>query len=175
MIITRTNPGIDLIEATFVRLATLTGSTTNLPLGVRMLEIKSIFSSVLTRTPLLGSGLGGEYYSASETAGEGIKWGMKHYTHNNYFDFLVRTGILGLLVFVFIVFKYLKDIILFYLKSEDAFYQEILLGCIGIFIAVSIIALSCGIFYSPFVFIVMAMSYCIAHFEEQKNLGSIKR
>jgi len=174
MIITAINPDIDLIEATSARLRTFTDESINSPLGVRMLEIRSILSSVLIGSPLIGNGLGGEYYSPSEVIGEGLRWGMKHYVHNNYFDFLVRTGILGLLIFAIIAFKYLRDVIIFYLKSEDRFYQGILLGFIGIFIAVSIIALSCGIFYSPFVFMVMAMTYCIAHLEEQKNLRSAK-
>ena len=172
MIITAINPDIDLIKATFTRLGTFTDSAISSPLGVRMLEIRSIFSDVLTRSPLIGNGLGGEYYSPSEVLGEGLRWGMKHYVHNNYFDFLVRTGILGLLVFVLIAFKYLRDVIRFYLKSEDRFYQEVLLGSIGIFIAVCIIALSSGIFYSPFVFMVMAMSYCVAHLEQHRSLGA---
>lgn len=172
IILMNINPDIDLIEATFARLSTLTDSTTNSPLGVRMLEIRSIISSVLIRSPLLGNGLGGEYYSVSKVAGEGIKWGMKHYVHNNYFDFLIRTGILGLFVFLLIAFKYLKDTIVFYLKSKNSFYEGVLLGSIGIFIAVSITALSCSIFYSPFPFLIMAMTYCIASLERQKKFGS---
>ena len=168
IVVMNINPDIDLIEATFTRLGTFTDSAISSPLGVRMLEIRSIFSDVLTRSPLLGKGLGGEYYSTSQVPGEGVKWGMKHYVHNNYFDFLIRTGVLGLLVFLLIAFKYLKDTIMFYLKSKDSFYQGVLLGFIGIFVASSIIALSTSIFYSPFIFLIMAMTYCVAYLERKR-------
>ena len=167
IIIMNTNPDIDLIKATFVRLGTFTDSTTDSPLGVRMLEIRSIISSVLVRSPLIGNGLGGEYYSFIETP-QGLRWGLTHYVHVNYFDFLVRTGILGLLVFLLIAFKCFKDVIMFYLRSKDSFYEGALLGFIGIFVATSIIALSCSIFYSPFLFLIMAMTYCVAYLEKRK-------
>lgn len=170
IIVVKINPKIDLIEATFVRLNTLTGSTTGSPLGVRMLEVRSIISNVLVKNPLLGNGLGGEYYSLAETP-QGPRWGLTHYVHVNYFDFLVRTGILGLLIFLLIAFKYLKDVIMFYLKEKDNFYQGVLLGFIGIFVAAGIIAFSCSIFYSPFLFLIMAMSYCIADFTERDHSG----
>lgn len=172
LIIMSTNPDIDLIEATFTRLTTLIEpSNTSSPWGVRILEIRSIISSVLVRNPLLGNGLGGKYFSASGFTGQ-FEWGMKHYVHNNYFDFLIRTGILGLFVFLIIAFKYLKDAIMFYLKSKDSFYEGVLLGSIGIFVATSIIALSCSIFYCPLIFLIMAMTYCIATLERQKSLGA---
>lgn len=165
IIITNINPDIDIIEATFARLASLGGSATDSPLGVRILEVRSIINDVLVKNPLLGNGLGGQYYSAIETP-EGLEWRLTHYIHINYFDFLARTGILGLLVFLLIAFKYLKDVTIFYLKAKDNFSQGVLLGFIGIFIAAAIIALSCSIFYSPLLFLMMAMSYCIAYCEK---------
>jgi len=169
MIIMNINPDIDLVEATFARLGTLIEPTTGgSPWGVRMLEIRSI-SSALVQSPFLGNGLGGEYYSASGFTGQ-FEWGMKHYVHNNYFDFLIRTGILGLFVFILIAFKYSRDTVMFYLKSKDSFYEGALLGFIGIFIALSITALSCSILYSPFLFLIMAMTYCVASRQRQKSL-----
>ena len=169
MIIMSINPDINLVEATFARLGTLIEPTAaGSPWGVRMLEIRSIIST-LVQSPLLGNGLGGEYYSASGFTGQ-FKWGMKHYVHNNYFDFLIRTGILGLFVFLLIAFKYSRDTVMFYLKSKDSFYEGALLGFIGIFIALSITALSCSILYSPFLFLIMAMTYCVASRERQKSL-----
>jgi O-antigen ligase len=174
MIITSTNPDIDLVEATFARLGSLVEpTTTGSPWGVRILEIRSIISGALTESPLFGNGLGGKYFSASGFTGE-FKWSEKHYVHNNYFDFIMRTGILGLFVFLVIAFRYLKDAIAFYLKSKDSFFQAVLLASIGIFIATSIIALSTSIFYSPFPFLIMAVTYCIASLEGQKSSGAHK-
>ncbi len=160
---------IEIIEASFVRLESLIDPTSSEPMGVRTLELKSIISQVLAHNPLLGNGLGGEYYSATLFEEE-LEWGVKHYVHNNYFDFLIRTGILGFIVFIVFAIKYLKDAIRFYLKSENSFYQGVILGCIGIFISSCIIALSTSILYSPFLFMMMAVTYCIASIEERKDI-----
>jgi len=163
------NPGLNIVKATFTRFFSIVDPYSGDPMGVRTQEAESIISYVLARSPLLGSGLGGEYYSAEKIAGE-IHWGMKHYIHNNYLDFLVRTGMLGLFVFFILAFKYLKDVIKFYLKSKNDFYEGALLGCFGIFISSMMIAFSVSIFYSPFIFIAMAITYCIAHFKEKDRL-----
>ncbi len=173
MILSSVNPRLNIIEATFSRLVSIVDPYSGDPMGVRTQEAESIVSYVLAGKPLLGSGLGGEYYSAGKIAGK-IQWGMKHYVHNNYLDFLVRTGILGLFIFFVFAFKYLKDAITFYLRSRDDFYQGALLGCIGIFISSMMIAFSVSIFYCPFIFIVVAMTYCIAHFEEKNRLKAKK-
>ena len=166
IILVSINPNIDILRATFMRLGSLGGTTVENPLGVRMLEVKSIISGVLAKSPLIGNGLGGKYYAFIETP-EGLRWNLTHYIHINYFDFLARTGILGLSVFLFIAFKYLKDAVGFYLKARDNFCQGILLGSIGIFVAIGIIALSCSIFYSPFLFLIMATTYCVANLAEK--------
>ena len=169
MILSSINPRLNIIEATFTRFFSIVDPYSGDSMGVRTQEAESIVSYVLARKPLLGSGLGGEYYSAGKIAGE-LRWGMKHYVHNNYLDFLVRTGILGLFIFFVFAFKYLKDAITFYLRSRDDFYQGALLGCIGIFISSMMIAFSVSIFYCSFVFMAVAMTYCIAHFEEKDRL-----
>lgn len=166
IIITNINPDIDIIEAMFTRLASFGGSATaDNPMGVRILEARSIINNVLVKNPLLGNGLGGQYYSAVETP-EGLEWKLTHYIHINYFDFLARSGVLGLLVFLLIAFKYLKDVTIFYLKAKDSFFQGVLLGFIGIFVAAAVIALSTSIFYSPLLFLIMAMSYCVTYCEK---------
>lgn len=168
LVFTATGFNIEIIEASFVRLSSLINPASSEPMGVRMLELESIVSQVLAPSPLLGNGLGGEYYSAT-LVDEEIQWGIKHYVHNNYFDFIVRTGMLGLIVFIVLAIKYLKDAIKFYLRSKNSFYQGVLLGSIGIFISSSIIALSTSILYSPFLFIIMAVTYCVASIEERKG------
>jgi len=169
MILTSLNPDMDLIQATQVRLGSLVTPGPEDPMGVRMLEVRSIISQVVTRSPLVGNGLGGEYYGFTLVDGE-LKWGLKHFVHNNYFDFLIRTGILGLALFLLVAFKYLRDGIRFYLRSGSGFYSGVLLGSIGIFIGSSVIALSTSMFYSPFLFVIMAMTYCVAYLEEKARL-----
>jgi len=169
MILASFNPDMDLIQATQVRFGSLVSPGAEDPMGVRMLEVESIISQVLTRNPLLGNGLGGEYYGFTVVEQE-LKWGLKHFVHNNYFDFLIRTGILGLALFLLVAFKYLRDGIRFYLRSKSTFYSGVLLGTIGIFICSSIIALSTSLFYSPFLFAIMAMTYCVAYLEEKSGL-----
>jgi len=169
MIFTSLNLDIDLIQATQTRFGSLVSPGAEDPMGVRMLEVQSIISQVVTRNPLLGNGLGGEYYGFTPV-GEELKWELKHFVHNNYFDFLIRTGILGLALFLLVAFKYLRDGIRFYLRSKSTFYSGVLLGTIGIFICSSIIALSTSIFYSPFLFAIMAMTYCIAYLEKKSRL-----
>lgn len=159
---------IEIIEASLVRFESLINPVSEEPMGVRMLELESITSQVLLPSPLLGNGLGGEYYSAT-LVDEEVQWGVKHYVHNNYFDFIIRTGILGLVVFLVLAIKYLKDTIRFYLKSENSFYQGALLGSIGIFVSSCIIALSTSVLYSPFLFMMMALTYCVASIEEKKR------
>ncbi len=159
---------IEIIEASLVRFESLINPVSEEPMGVRMLELESITSQVLFPSPLLGNGLGGEYYSAT-LVDEEVQWGMKHYVHNNYFDFIIRTGILGLIVFLVLAIKYLKDTIRFYLRSENSFYQGTLLGSIGIFVSSCIIALSTSVLYSPFLFMMMALTYCVASIEEKKG------
>lgn len=169
MILTSFNPDMNLIQATQVRFGSLITPGSEDPMGVRMLEVQSIISQVLTRNPLLGNGLGGEYYGFTPV-GEELKWELKHFVHNNYFDFLIRTGILGLAVFLLLVVKYLRDGIRFYLRSKSGFYSGVLLGNIGIFVGSSIIALSTSMFYSPFLFVIMGMTYCVAYLEEKTRL-----
>jgi len=159
---------IDIIKASLVRFSSLVNPVSGDPMGVRMLELESITSQILIPSPLLGNGLGGEYYSAT-LVDEKLEWGIKHYVHNNYFDFIVRTGILGLILFLALAIKYLKDAVTFYLRSEDSFCQGALLGFIGIFISSCIIALSTSILYSPFLFITVALTYCVAYIEEKKR------
>jgi len=168
--IARINPRIDMIQATMDRFNTLIARTSVSPWGVRGLEMKSIISRVLARNPLLGNGLGGEYYGwiHNVTTGE-ITWGIKHYVHNNYFDFLVRTGILGLVIFSVLIVKYLKDAVGFYLRCEDAFDRQVIFGCIGIFISSCIMAVSTGILYSPFLFITMGLTYSLGHLMEKSR------
>ena len=168
--IARINPRIDIIQATIDRFNTLIYPTSVSPWGVRGLEIKSIVSQVLSRNPLLGNGLGGEYYGwiHDATTGE-ISWGIKHYVHNNYFDFLVRTGILGLIIFSVLIFKYVKDAVGFYLQSQHRFQKEVILGFIGIFVSSCIMAASTGIFYSPFLFITMALTYSVGYLVEKNR------
>ncbi len=161
-------PDIDIIAASLTRFRSLIDPVSEDPMGVRMLELKSITSEVLVPSPLLGNGLGGEYYSATLVEGE-LEWSTKHYVHNNYFDFIIRTGILGLIVFLVLAIKYLKDAVKFYLRSKDRFYQGVLLGCIGIFVSSCIIALSTSILYSPFLFMMVAITYCIARIEERRG------
>jgi len=168
MMVARTNPRVNIIKATVTRFNTLINQREGIPMGVRTFEIKSIISQVLTKNPLLGNGLGGEYYSFEDFP-EGWKWIRKHYVHNNYFEFIARTGIIGLIVFALLAFRYLRDAIGFYLKSENELYKGFLLGFIGIFVSSCIIAFSCSIFYSPFLFTIMAMTYCVAYFEEKKG------
>lgn len=161
VILTRINPQINILQATMSRLNSLVNPVLEDPMGVRSLEIKSIVSDVLVPSPLLGNGLGGQYYGFSQTLGR-IEWGIKHYVHNNYFDFLIRTGMVGLMVFLVLVAKYLIDAVKFFLRSENEFRSGVLLGIIGIFVFSCISALSTAIFYSPFLFMMMAATYCMA-------------
>ncbi|MBA7651319.1 hypothetical protein ES703_59136 [subsurface metagenome] len=168
--ITRISPHIDIIQATMDRFNTLTYSTSVSPWGVRGLEIKSIISQVLFRNPLLGNGLGGEYYGWIHCATTGeITWGIKHYVHNNYFDFVVRTGILGLIIFLVLIFKYVKDAVGFYLRSQERFDAAVILGFIGIFVSSCIMAISTGILYSPLLFIAVALTYSVGYLIEKNR------
>jgi len=167
LILTSIDPNMDIIRASVLRFSSLITPASEDPMGVRMLEISSIISQALAQNPLLGKGLGGEYYGATLVEAE-VEWGVKHYVHNNYFDFLIRTGILGLVVFIILAFKYLKAAIRFYLRSRDSFYQGSLLGCIAVFVCSCVIALSTSILYSPFLFMMMGLTFCLGRLEERE-------
>jgi O-antigen ligase len=166
-------PGMDIIKSTSVRFSSLIDPVGADPMGVRMLEINSIISGVIAASPFLGNGLGGEYYSATLVNGE-LQWGMKHFVHNNYFDFLVRTGTLGLIVFLVFVFIYLRNSIKFYLRSSSDSHQGVLLGTTGIFVSSCLIALSTSPIYSPFLFMMVALTYCVTYLEEKRALRKPK-
>jgi len=168
LLATKISPDVNIIKATIVRFNSLINFGADSPMGVRTFEIKSIISQIVMKSPLLGKGLGGKYYSFIAFL-DHWKWGITHYVHNNYFDFIARTGIIGLIIFALLAIKYLKDAISFYLRSRNNFYKGVLLGFIGIFISSCIIAFSCNAFYSPFLFTIMAMTYCVAYLEEKEN------
>jgi len=173
LIVASIYPGMDIIKSTSARFGSLVDPVGADPMGVRMLEINSIISGVIALSPFLGNGLGGEYYSATLVDGE-LQWGMKHFVHNNYFDFLVRTGMLGLIVFLVFVFIYLRNSIKFYLRSSSGFHQGVLLGTIGIFVSSCLIALSTSPIYSPFLFMMVALTYCVTYLEEKRTPGESK-
>jgi len=173
LIVASIYPGMDIIKSTSARFGSLVDPVGADPMGVRMLEINSIISGVIALSPFLGNGLGGEYYSATLVDGE-LQWGMKHFVHNNYFDFLVRTGMLGLIVFLVFVFIYLRNSIKFYLRSSSGFHQGVLLGTIGIFVSSCLIALSTSPIYSPFLFMMVALTYCVTYLEEKRTPGEPK-
>jgi len=173
LIVASIYPGMDIIKSTSARFGSLVDPVGADPMGVRMLEINSIISGVIALSPFLGNGLGGEYYSAT-LVDEELQWGMKHFVHNNYFDFLVRTGMLGLIVFLVFVFIYLRNSIKFYLRSSSGFHQGALLGTIGVFVSSCLIALSTSPIYSPFLFMMVALTYCVTHLEEKRTPGEPK-
>jgi len=173
LIVASIYPGMDIIKSTSARFSSLVDPVGADPMGVRMLEINSIISGVIALSPFLGNGLGGEYYSATLVDGE-LQWGMKHFVHNNYFDFLIRTGMLGLIVFLVFVFIHLRNSIKFYLRSSSGFHQGVLLGTIGIFVSSCLIALSTSPIYSPFLFMMVALTYCVTYLEEKRTLGESK-
>jgi len=170
LVITRVNPRINIIKATFERFNSLINPGSTDPMGYRTVEIKCIISQVLAKNPLGGKGLGGKYYTLGRVPGEiEWKWIVKHYVHNNYFEFIMRTGMIGLIVFMLIAFKYLKDALSFYFNSQNKFYKGFLLGCIGLFVSSGMIAFSCSSLYSPLLFSMMAMTYSIAYFEKKER------
>ncbi len=164
---------ISIIKETTARFYSMSDISLLGSAQIRISEAKSIMSDVVAN-PLLGAGLGSEYSGPSWTEDGGlardIVWHKKHYVHNNYFEFLLRIGIPGLLIFLFLAFKYLKDAMKFYLRSRNWLHQGILLGAIGIFVSSAILALSCNMLYSPLVFMMIAVTYCVAYLEEKVRL-----
>jgi len=165
---------IDIIKETAARFYSMSDINLLASAQIRIGEAESIMSGGLARNPLLGAGLGAEYSTLrlqwSTDPKKRIMWEKKHYVHNNYFEFLLRTGIPGLLIFLLLALKYLKDAIKFYLRSKNWLYQGILLGAIGIFISSGILALSCNMLYSPLLFMMIAVTYCVAYLEEKVRL-----
>lgn len=165
---------IDIIKETAAHFYSMSDISLLASAQIRISEAKSIISGGIAQNPLLGAGLGAEYSAPrlqwSTDPGKRIRWDKKHYVHNNYLEFLLRTGIPGLLIFLFLALKYLKDAMKFYLRSKNWLYQGILLGAIGIFISSSIIALSCNMLYSPLLFMMIAVTYCVAYLEDKIRL-----
>ncbi len=169
---------IDIIKETATRFYSMSDISLLTSAQIRISEAESIISGGVAQNPLLGGGLGAEY-SAPRLQGSGdratsIIWERRHYVHNNYLEVLFRTGILGLLIFLLLAFKYLKDAIKFYLRSKNWLYQGILLGAIGIFISSGILALSTNMLYSPLLFMMIAVTYCTASLEEKACLKAKK-
>jgi O-antigen ligase len=164
---------LNFFEATATRFETILKYKEIGGVEERFSEIESIISQVLAKRPILGNGLGAEYYALSMSTGALAKasvvtpayWGIKHYVHNNIFEIFLRTGLLGGFVFLILLFMYYRSLLQFYLKTESIFSQRLLLGIIGVFVSSLALSINKTLLLSPFVWMCAALTYCIAKIE----------
>ena len=69
----------------------------------RMPAIKVMWKEVFPQYPILGVGLGGANFNAVAR-----QYGIDHPCHNIFFDSLCQLGIIGFLIFLYIVIHYFK-------------------------------------------------------------------
>lgn len=168
------NYNVNLFGATVARFGTILGYKEVGGIKERFSEMESIAFRVLAKRPILGNGLGAEYYALSMSTGALVKksavtsahWGMKHYVHNNIFEIFLRTGLLGGFVFLTLLFRYCRNLLQFYLKTEGTFSQRVLLGIIGVLVSSLILSINNPLLLSPFIGMCAALTYSIAKIED---------
>jgi len=86
--------------------------------------------------PLLGSGLGTFKYNSLAYQAKFFPYGVADKAHNEYLQFWAELGIVGLGIFIWLIFNYFSYAIKLLKKTKDNYYQGIIIGLIGAVTAV---------------------------------------
>jgi len=112
----------------------LVSEYTDLSLIRKLIEYKLTFEE-FKKSPIWGVGLGYEY---EKYWGGEEKFKKSSYVHSVYNYFLMDTGLIGLSLFLFLIFKIGKLFLTLFKFYPDNFYKGIFLGCFLSLIALAI-------------------------------------
>ncbi|HEX7320814.1 MAG TPA: O-antigen ligase family protein [bacterium] len=93
----------------------------------RTVETKTIMGAI-TKSPILGNGIGATYYHPMYQANVSI-------AHNGYMAIVFQLGLIGLAIFAMIFICYVVQSIKVYQAIEDKYYRSIILGFLVVFVA----------------------------------------
>lgn len=118
------------------------------------------------RSPLWGTGLGGEYLAPSQVRGE---WEVKHYIHNNYVQIMLRTGFLGLVIFLAILGKFFGHGLRIYNSIYEPGLRGLILGFLAALASAAVISISSPLYthyaVAPFLGMLMGLVFVIEKFK----------
>ncbi|MBI4686409.1 MAG: oligosaccharide repeat unit polymerase [Nitrospirae bacterium] len=167
---------VHLFESVYERVSSISEFASTTGAEIRLLEMQIINSEVLSKSPILGNGLGGTIYSliGHEGALTTVKefspfWGEKHYIHNNIYSMLLRIGFVGTFLFIVIFLLTLKQLLRIYFRTNHYFAQKLSLGLIGIFIASIILSVNAEILISPVIMMMIALVYRLKSIESVRT------
>jgi len=123
------------------------------------------------KNPLWGIGLGGEYFSPSEV--DRGEWVWTHFTHNNYVQIMLRTGFLGIGIFLAIWIGFFYHGLRIYSRLNDPKLKALTLGFLATFISASVTSLTSPLFthyaIAPWLGIIMGLVFIIDRLETKLN------
>lgn len=125
----------------------------------------------ITKSPLWGTGLGGEYLSPSVT-GEG-EWIWTHYTHNSYIQIMLRSGLLGMVSFLAIWSGFFYYAFRVYNRINDPKLKSMVLGFLATFISATVTSLTSSLFLhyavTPWLAIIMGLVFVIDRLDKSSS------
>lgn len=93
----------------------------------RVIETRAIIEGI-ANSPVLGNGIGATYYHPLYGVNVAI-------AHNGYLSIIFQMGLVGLIIFLFIFYKYLFSSIKIYRKMKNGYDKSLILGFLVAFIA----------------------------------------
>lgn len=114
--------------------------------------------------PFLGIGWGNYIFHYPKYDPRMVVWTWEKSTPANsvvgnlYVNFLAETGLSGFIILLLIIFKFISVLVAAIKSERDIFWQAMLIGYLGSFVAVFICYFFTPTFYFTFVWVMMAMA-----------------
>jgi len=129
--------------------------------------------------PFLGIGWGNYIFHYPKYDPHIVVWTWEKSTPVNsvvgnlYVNFLAETGLSGFVIFLLIIFKFIGVLVVAIKSARDIFWQALLTGYLGSFVAVFISYFFTPTFYFTFVWVMMAMAMVAVRLSKEENYPGI--
>jgi len=144
---------INIIKSISERFATIENISEDISVMNRLEEYKAL-TSVIVKNPILGYGLGAEFYYYNIINVQDFKsW----YTHNAYLYLIFKLGLLGFITFFWFYFSHIYTGIKAFLISNNRFHKSVLLGIISIMLTFLPLSLTSPQFFQKNSLLILAL------------------
>jgi len=92
-------------------------------------EAWRVLTNVIERSPIIGTGPVNYYFYVENFTILG--WHVKFFSHNQYEDLILQTGVVGILAFFWFAFEVGHLIVRLYPRVQDSFSRAYLVGALG--------------------------------------------